>query len=258
MCRRCVIGSHECIYPCPVEGQRRAKHAEPPDPQLQATDEDHLSDNSEEAFESSGSTSTSTQSPSVVLVKYRTDDPMAKRFHDAFVNAEHRWAESSTFEFPIEFIRLADSPPIGNHLPRLFGTPRPIRDDLIPFFLSYHQQNINYGRYFWYCDHYQFIKEGLLDLAKLSDPLQYAIAAFSALIYSIQHDHRMKRFTFLFYAKALQKLQQVLDSDAADSEISIYTTVATILELASIEACPCRKLSNNRGLLPTWTNVFNM
>jgi len=73
-------------------------------------------------------------------------------------------------------------------------------------------------------------------LVKISDPLRYAVAAFSALIYSIQLDHHMKKYTFIFYAKAIQELQRVIDSDTTDSETSIYTTVATILELASIEA----------------------
>jgi len=213
-----------------------------------------------DSTESLGWTSTSSQTQSVVLVKYRSDsdDSIAGQFYDAFINAEPHWTELSTFDFPINFSHLSDSQPFNNHPPRLFGTPRPVRDDLIPFFLSYHIQNINYGRYFWYCDHYRFIKEGLFDLAKSSDPLRYAIAAFSALIYSIQLDHRMKRFTFFFYAKAIQELQHVIDNETTDSEMSIYTTVATILELASIEARPYRQLSNNRGLLPMWTNVFDI
>ena len=126
-----------------------------------------------------------------------------------------------------------------DHLPCLYRTPRSIHDDMIPFFLSYHRQNITYGRYFWYCDHHRFIKKGLFDLAKQSDSLRYAIAAFSALIYSIQVDHYMKKFTFHFYAKAIQALQNVINADSMDSQTSVYTTVATILELASVEACPC-------------------
>ena len=148
--------------------------------------------------------------------------------------------------------------PCSTISPACIEPPRTIHDDLIPFFLSYHRQNINYGRYFWYCDHHRFIKEGLLDLAKQSDSLQYAIAAFSALIYSIQVDHHMKKFTFVFYSKAIQELQQVIDTDSVDSESSIYTTVATILELASVEVHPCTKSLMISGLLPIWSNVFDM
>jgi hypothetical protein len=149
---------------------------------------------------------------------------------------------SSIVQFPTYIRYDSDSPPPTlDYLSCQYRKPHTLREDLIPFFLSYHQQNINYGCYFWYCDHHRFIKEHLLDLAKQSDSLQYAIAAFSSLIYSIQVDRQMKKFTFFFYAKAIEKLQQVIDTDSMDSEASLYTTIATILELASVEACPCIK-----------------
>ena len=147
----------------------------------------------------------------------------------------------STVQPPSNIFYDSDSSPILDHLSCQYRQPHPLCDDLIPFFLSYHQQNINYGCYFWYCDHHRFIKEHLFDLAKQSDSLQYAIAAFSSLIYSIQVDRQMEKFTFLFYAKAIQKLQQVIDTDSMDSEASVYTIVATILELASVEVSPCTK-----------------
>jgi hypothetical protein len=171
--------------------------------------------------------------PSSGLVKYRTYDSITERFQASFANIPP-WV--STYEFPPSIYDGAGSSPRLNQSP-LFRTPRPIRDDLIPFFLSYHRQNIDYGRYFWFCDPHRFIKESLLELTKQSEPLRYAVAAFSALIYSIQLDRRMKRFTFLFYAKAIQELQQVINFDSMDSMASIHTTVATILELASIEVC---------------------
>lgn len=127
-----------------------------------------------------------------------------------------------------------------NHVPSLYKTPRPIDDNLMLLLLSYHRQNISYGRYFWFWDHYRFIREGLFELAKQSDSLQYAIAAFSALIYSIQVDHNMKQFTFLFYSKAIKELQHVINTDSIDSEAVLYATMATILELASIEARPSK------------------
>lgn len=142
---------------------------------------------------------------------------------------------------PANIYCRSDSLVMLQHLPCLHTTPRPHYDDLIPFFLSYHQQNINYGRYFWHCDHYRFIKEGLLDLAKQSFSLQYAIAAFSALIYSIQVGQHTKKFAFFFYGKAIQELQQIINTYSMDSEASVHTTVATILELASVEVRPCNK-----------------
>lgn len=228
VCRRCLIGSHECVFPGFEPKHPRDTTDEAPKPRRQALQETALDDNSDSDDSICvSSTATSAGSPFLGLVRSRTYDPIAARFQAAFVNTAP-WL--STFDIPI----TPDLSPKLSYLP-LFRTPRPIHDDLIPFFLSYHRQNINYGRYFWYSDPQRFIKEGLLDLAKESESLQYAIAAFSALIYSIQRDQRMKKFTFLFYAKAIQELQQVINNNSIDSEASLYTTVATILELASIE-----------------------
>ena len=171
---------------------------------------------------------TSATSPSSSLVKMCTYESITAQFQPALVNMPP-WL--STVELPTNIYHPFESK--INPLP-LFRSPSSIHDDWIPVFFSYHRQNINYGRYFWYCDPFRFINDGLLDLATHSESLKYAIAAFSALIYSIQLDQRMKRFTFHFYAKAIQELQKVINTDS----IEIYTTVATILELASIEVHP--------------------
>jgi hypothetical protein len=183
---------------------------------------------------------------------------MAEQLQTAFVNMEPCGTGSFTVELPTYIDYDFDSWPMLDHLSCLYRTPRPIHDDMRPFFLSYHRKNINYGSYFWYCDHHQFIKKGLFDLAKQSDSLQYGIAAFSALIYSDQFDNSMRKFTFFFYAKGIQGLQQVINIDSMDSEVSLYTTIATILALASVEARPCTKRSDNSELLPMWPNLFDM
>jgi Fungal specific transcription factor domain len=223
--------------------QTYAYNAEPLHVKHQTTDDNLLYDSSEaeDSTLCSFSPITSVRNPSFGLVKYRTDDSIAEQLRTAFVNIEPYWPELSTVELPTNIYYGSDSWPMLDHLPCLYRTPRPIHDDLLPFFLSYHRENINYGRYFWYCDHHRFIKESLFDLAKQSNLLQYAIAAFSALIYSNQADYHMRKFTFLFYAKAIQELQQVINTDSMDSEASVYTTVATILVLASVEARPCTK-----------------
>lgn len=196
-------------------------------------------------------------SPSFGLDEYRAGDSIIEKLQTTFVNIEPCWIGLSTPEFPNIYYGPNSSPSL-DHSPCLYKTPRPAHDDLIPFFLSYHQRCINYGSYFWYYDHHRFIEKGLFDLAKQSDSLRYAVAAFSALIYSIQVDHHMKKFTFIFYAKAIQELQQAINNDSMDSDDSVYTIVATILELASVEACPCAKMSNDSGLLLMWSNVFDM
>jgi hypothetical protein len=176
-----------------------------------------------------------TDNNSFAVVKVRTYDSIAEQFQAAFLQNARHWLP--TDEFPTGVYDSESWSSRSTHLP-LFRTPRPIHDDLIPFFLSYHKKNINYGRYFWFLDPYQFIRDELVELSMQSEPLQCAIAAFSALVYSAQHDVRMKRFTFLFYAKAIHGLQQIINSDSMASETAVYTTVAIILELASVEVRP--------------------
>lgn len=232
-----MIGSRTCRYPEPVEVQTRADDAELRNVRSQSTDDNLLSDSSEEEDSILSSVSTTSgNSPSFLLVEYRTEDSPPEHLPTSFVNIEPTM--TGLFEFPADIYSCSDTWPMLDHLPCLYKTPRTIHDDMIPFLLSYHRRNITYGRYFWYGDHHRFIKKGLFDLAKQSDSLRYAIAAFSALIYSIQVDNQMKKLTFHFYAKAIQVLQQVINTNSVDSQDSVYTTVATILELASVEVRP--------------------
>ena len=169
------------------------------------------------------------------LTNYRTRHSIAESIDDFIFGGSEPLS-------PYDFLADLNYDPGGYSAklsPALCKAPRPVHDDFIPFFMSYHRESINYGRYFWYWDHYRFIKERLLDLAARSDLLQYAIVAFSAGIYSIQIDRRMRRHTFLFYAKAIRELQQAIDvANSRTLKRSLPTIIAAILELASVEASP--------------------
>lgn len=244
MCRRCSIGGHECVYPRSVEVQIQS-HTESLDVQRQPTDDDLLahSSDAEDFIQSAFPTTTDTEDLSFELLEYGADDSTAQQFQTTFVNIQipKKVPVSSTIYFPTNIYYGFDASPMLHNLPCLYKKPDLVHDDLMPFFLSYHRRHIDYGRYFWYSDYHRFIKESLLDLAKQSDSLQYAIAAFSALIYSIQVNHHVKQYTFHFYTKAIQGVQQVINTKSIESESSLYTTVATILELASVEAHPRTK-----------------
>jgi hypothetical protein len=182
--------------------QTQASNTEPLDLQCPTTDDNPLYDSSE-ADDSSLFATPSADNSSFGLVEYHTNDSIAEQSQTTFVNMENFTTGPSAAEFPINIYYDPDSWPMLDHASSLYKPPPLIHDDLVPFFLLYHRENINYGRYFWYCDHHRFIKEGLLDLAKQSNSLQYAIAAFSALIYSNHVDHHMKKLTFIFYSKAI-------------------------------------------------------
>ena len=116
--------------------------------------------------------------------------------------------------------------------------PRPpmsIPDDKIPYFVAFHETKINSGHYFRYDDYHEFCTKGLRAMAKQSPPLEYAVAGFSSLVYSVHVDRRAKFFAFIYYAEALRGVQELLDRLATGIEESSFAAIAAVLQLASIE-----------------------
>ena len=235
-----VIESHNRTHAQPIELGTQGYNNKPLDIQSQSAEADLLYDGTaKDSIVLPSSIKVRADNSSCTALEHRTKDSIIEQLNTTFASIQPR--RLSTVEFSAHIYKNFKSWPMLDQLSRLRGTSHFAHDDLVPFFLSYHRQNINNGHYFWYWDHYRFFKDGLLELSNQSDPLRYAIAAFSALIYSFKVDHQMKTFTFFFYAKALQQLQEVINTVSMDSEASVYTTVATILELACIEVCPCIK-----------------
>ena len=162
---------------------------------------------------------------------------MVRRPLVAFVGIDPYTLAPSTTDFFPHFYYGYDPSSLSTYSMGLYKSPYLTDDDWVPFFLSFHREKISSGHYFWYSDYYGFCTNGLLRMAERSVPLQYAVAAFSALIYSVRVDSRAKEFAFICYAKAVRQLQQMINSVSMDSEDSVYSTLATILELASVEVC---------------------
>ena len=101
-------------------------------------------------------------------------------------------------------------------------------------FLDFHQAFIIHSHYFWYDDYSNFCKKGLLELAEDSVPLRYAVAAYSALLFSVYDNRHAKEFAFLYYSQALYCVQNLI---RCLPEAHRYTILATILQLASFEVC---------------------
>jgi len=51
----------------------------------------------------------------------------------------------------------------------------------------------------------------MIALTVASPVLEYAVASFSSLVYSIHMDRGAERFAFLYYAEALKGLRAMLD-----------------------------------------------
>jgi hypothetical protein len=99
--------------------------------------------------------------------------------------------------------------------------------------MSFHHEFVIPSHYFWYHDIRGFCRRGLLNLAGNSDSMRYAVAAYSALLYSVfKQDRKAREYAFLYYSQSIYCVQAFMK---APSEISTLPLLATILELTSFE-----------------------
>ena len=121
---------------------------------------------------------------------------------------------------------------VASNLHLLPRAPMSTLSPSVQFFLHYHRQAIVESHYFLYFDFNNFITTTLLTMAECSDALRYAIAAFSALIYSIKIDRTAREKAFEFYAVSIQELRLLLDRIPESTNESQAAEV-TALQLAS-------------------------
>ena len=81
----------------------------------------------------------------------------------------------------------------------------------------------------------------MIALTVASPVLEYAVASFSSLVYSIHMDRGAERFAFLYYAEALKGLQAMIYKMEIGSETSSFTALAVVLQLASVEVSPRKR-----------------
>ena len=120
--------------------------------------------------------------------------------------------------------------------------PKALSDEKIPYFISYHREQISSGHYIWYHDAHKFCENGVLAVAEKSHIFRYAIAAFSAIVYSDQVHRLAKMYAFIYYEECLNQLRELLSVNAAKLQENLQEILATVLELASVEVSITRIL----------------
>lgn len=120
---------------------------------------------------------------------------------------------------------------------RISRTPKPTCHRPVQFFLKFHQDHVTRHHYFRLYDYNHFCTNGLRQMAEDCEALRYAIAAFSALIYSVNVDISAREHAFLYYASALQHLRGLLDQDDLDIK-RYHAAVATVLQLSTFDVLP--------------------
>ncbi|RDW90768.1 Zn(II)2Cys6 transcription factor [Aspergillus mulundensis] len=126
----------------------------------------------------------------------------------------------------------ARSDSVGFHLFETVGDPNTahLPEDL-RFYLSYHQDSLNYRHYFMRSRSNNFVKQTIVEYALQYEPLLYAIVGFSAYHHVVQTGGG-NLYSFLkYYNKALSLLRRSLGSGEPYSE----ATLATVLVLVNFE-----------------------
>jgi hypothetical protein len=119
-------------------------------------------------------------------------------------------------------------------LPR---SPRSTGHCLVRYYLTYHQEAINEYQYYSYYDYGRLFTKGLFAMAEQSNALQFAQAAFAALVFSQKLDTQVKPVSFALYSLALKELQVMLDQPSlSDSEGQI--AMASAMQLSTFDVPP--------------------
>jgi hypothetical protein len=100
-------------------------------------------------------------------------------------------------------------------------------------FLAFHNEFVISNHYFWCHDSRGFCSGGLLNLASNSDSMRYAVAAYSALLYSIfKRDRKAREYAFLYYSQSVYGVQAFVKAPSGKPTLPV---LATVLELTSFE-----------------------
>ena len=100
-------------------------------------------------------------------------------------------------------------------------------------FLTYHDRFVIHNHYFLWQDYNNFCRHAIPQMARTFEPMRYAVAAYSALLFSIfRRDHRAKVYSFCYYAQSLRLLQTMINDPVSIRPLEATTT---ILQLAVFE-----------------------
>lgn len=117
---------------------------------------------------------------------------------------------------------------------RIPRPPQSNRNGLIQFFIKFHQNAVTHAHYFLFYDFQQLCGKLLFAMAEQFDALRFAMAAFSALIYSVKIDIAERERALLYYSIALYELRLRLQT--SPNNIAEYLgTVATVLLLSTFD-----------------------
>jgi hypothetical protein len=118
--------------------------------------------------------------------------------------------------------------------PFLARSPKSGNEHRVPSLLSFHRQKISAGHYYRDDDAQRFCTQGVLQMAQRSLPMQYAVASFASIVYSVEIDRRVRPLAFVYYSEAVRRLQPLLDQITVNSD-EWPIVLAAVLQLGAVE-----------------------
>jgi len=124
-------------------------------------------------------------------------------------------------------------------LPSFVPIPRPPKSTLpdpVHLFLRFHRERVTSAHYFAWYDYHRLFTNRLHSMAENSRALQFAMVAFSALVYAAKfHQPSAEQIAFHYYTLAIKELQVQLNELAHETA---ETALATALQLSSFDVPP--------------------
>jgi hypothetical protein len=125
------------------------------------------------------------------------------------------------------------------------------------FYLQYHREAISEAHYFRWYDYNKFCTKTIFTMAEESDAMRHALVAFSALIYSIKIYPPARVDAFLYYARALRELHDLLGK--APMELwECQAAIATALQLSCFDVRYFYIFLSSSVSLATLPSVLNI
>ncbi|KAL7276103.1 hypothetical protein RUND412_000921 [Rhizina undulata] len=242
ICERCQKGGRECTYPEIIPSSKPSgaqKHKrDKPSSRDDSSSLDELEEEDEEYDDKPSPASAPRLKTSVSLNHLRTQrrdswpTELGRRGKnrktvsslDPSPSPGNDYIDSSTPTSPAESLRRTASFVNLINSPEWASIPHDIA-----FYLNYHQQMLTCHHYLLKADTIKFFKSTLLSHALNNEALMYAVAAFSAFHYSVQHKTGVFQTFLEYYNMSVGLLRVSLDQPHT------LSTLLTILQLASFE-----------------------
>ncbi|KKK22354.1 hypothetical protein P175DRAFT_0494478 [Aspergillus ochraceoroseus IBT 24754] len=269
ICDRCRKGSRDCVYPSSTgtgapskPGLRSVVKGKVPRPQSCGSDSsgyvetdevralDPIVDEGEEETSPNSSTHQSPPSASAIPVRSKPELPQQEGSGQPLRRRKGKWqsgggattdpavsckesSSSPSTEGSSRFESLSTRSASVGFIPLdSVGPPNTahLSEDL-RYYLSYHQDFIDYRHYFLGPSSSNFVHDTILEFALQYEPLLYAIVGFASYHHCVQTGNG-KLYSFLrYYNKALTQLRKSLGSGEPYSE----ATLVTVLVLTTFE-----------------------